>query len=48
MYGWVNGLSGLVVGFLILLLAALVHTVYQNNLYEVMIKFIFVFIRLPS
>ncbi|MEN8991500.1 hypothetical protein ABD624_05975 [Avibacterium paragallinarum] len=44
MYGWVNGMSGLVVGFLILLLAALVHTVYQNNLYEVMIKFIFVFI----
>lgn len=43
MYGWVSGMSGLVVGFLILLIATLVHTVYQNNLYEVMVKFIFVF-----
>lgn len=42
MYGWLNGMYGLIVGFLILIIAGLVHTISQNNLYEAMVKFIFV------
>lgn len=43
MRGWISGLSGLFIGLLILVIAAIFHTVSEKHLYEAFIKVIFVF-----